>query len=167
MDCSTCNRRTGYAWMVDYSGKDEAEIVEAAGERACTVCYPSAPVDVLARATRMFTPDEIAQQAARDERAAAKAVRDAKKIANAITPDGSELRVRTEAGTREYFKTEQAARNWLVNEIGCHKAWGYRLDTEAVEIVMTALAAKHGVTVDQERETIAAKVTAWTKRNAR
>jgi hypothetical protein len=49
MYCSTCNkgrRPTRFAWMVEYSGKDEAEIVEAAGWRACTVCYPSAPVGV-------------------------------------------------------------------------------------------------------------------------
>src|SRR5699024_12010413 len=42
--CSTCHPTTQYAWMTDYSGADEDTIVADAGYRACTVCYPSAPV---------------------------------------------------------------------------------------------------------------------------
>jgi len=166
MNCSTCNIRTGYAWMVDYSGKDEAEIVEAAGERACTVCYPSAPVDVLARPTRMFTPDEIDAQAARAKRAEEKKARDAKKLAAAITPDGSELKVTNAHGRRESFKTERAATTWMVQDMGGHKAWGYSLSVEASKIIIEALAAKHGKTVDEVTAEIDAKVAAWIKRNA-
>ncbi|HTW07063.1 MAG TPA: hypothetical protein VME46_06125, partial [Acidimicrobiales bacterium] len=40
MDCSTCHPTTRFAWLPDYSGADEAKIVEDACERACTVCYP-------------------------------------------------------------------------------------------------------------------------------
>ena len=47
MHCGTCFPSTQYAWMTEFSGMDEAEIVDAAGERACTVCYPTAPVEVL------------------------------------------------------------------------------------------------------------------------
>src|SRR5699024_1181900 len=43
-DCSTCRPTTQYAWMTNYSGADEDTIVSDAGYRACTVCYPSAPV---------------------------------------------------------------------------------------------------------------------------
>ena len=75
--CSTCFETTQYAWLTDYSGANEEAIVADAGVRACTVCYPSAPVDVLKRETKMFTPDEIAAQQAREERAAAKAAREA------------------------------------------------------------------------------------------
>jgi hypothetical protein len=66
MNCSTCYPTTQYHWMTDYSDHTEAEIVEAAGERACTVCYPSAPVGV--KGTRMFTPDEVEKQKRAQER---------------------------------------------------------------------------------------------------
>lgn len=165
MGCSTCNIRTRFALLPDWSGADEAKIVEDAGERACTICYPSAPVEVLSRPTKMFSEDEIAAQAAREAAKAAKAARDAKKIEKALTADGSELVIRT-AQTTEYFRTEIAGRNWLVNELGSHKAFGYRKDDEAIAIVLEALAIKHGVTVEQEREAIDAKVKAWIKRNS-
>lgn len=164
MSCGTCNSATTYAWMTDYSGKDEAEIVEAAGERACTVCYPSAPVETLARPTRMFTPDEIEAQKNRDERAAAKAQRDADRIAKALTPDGSPLTIQARHG-RETFKTERAATTWLVQEIGAHRVWDYSLSTQGVAEVIAAIAAKHGKTIEAVTMEIEKKVAAWIKRN--
>ena len=96
-DCSTCNRQgqlTNFSWMVAYSGLNEAEIVKDAGERACTVCYPSAPVDDLKRPSKMFTPEEIDRQQKREEAEAAKTKRAAAKAAKAIAnPDGTELKV--------------------------------------------------------------------------
>jgi hypothetical protein len=53
MHCRTCRITTQYGWLPEYSGKDEAEIVADAGDRACTVCYPSAPVDVLKRPSKI------------------------------------------------------------------------------------------------------------------
>jgi hypothetical protein len=44
MGCSSCNRRTGFAWLPDLSGLDEEAAVEAHGAILCTVCYPSAPL---------------------------------------------------------------------------------------------------------------------------
>lgn len=164
--CSTCNVRTRYALMFMFSGQTEAEIVAAAGERACTTCYPTAPAEVLNRPTQMFTPDEVEKQAARAERDAAKAKRDAAKLEKAITPDGSELRIKAN-GYSQAFKTEIAARNWLVDHIGGGQAWGYRTDAGAIQTVLEALAAKHDVTVDQERATINEKVAKWVKRNTR
>ena len=73
MNCGTCFITTQYAWMIDYSGKDEAEIVEAAGCIACTVCFPSAPVEALARPTQMFASPEAKAKA--EKKAAAKAVK--------------------------------------------------------------------------------------------
>jgi hypothetical protein len=98
MSCGTCFITTSYAWMTDFSGMDEAEIVDAAGERACTVCYPSAPVEVLSKPTRMFTKDEVAAQAARAERDAKRVVAQAAKV---LDPETGE----------ELFKTEKAATN--------------------------------------------------------
>lgn len=96
MECSTCHHgeeRTQFSWQVAYSGKDEAEIIKAAGVRACTTCYPDAPTADLKRPTVMFTEDEIEAQKAREQRAADKVKRDAVKDAKGITaPDGSPLR---------------------------------------------------------------------------
>ena len=186
MSCSTCFPTTWYAWMVDYSGKDETEIVEAAGEAACTICYPSAPVDVLKRPTRMFGPDQIAAQAARDERAAAKAVRDAKKIAKGLTPDGSEfvvtyteqhapgwerdrdgkqVHVYRDRTRNEFFKTEQSAVQWVVQ----YALWnGWEDDkAEGFRQVIEAVATKHGKSVEQVTEEIKAKMVAKAKRDSR
>ncbi|MFI0966972.1 hypothetical protein ACH4S8_37160 [Streptomyces sp. NPDC021080] len=108
-ECSTCHNgefRTEFAWLVRYSGQTEAEIVADAGWRACTTCYPSAPVgDENTLPTRMFTPDEETAAKAREEREAAKVQRDATKASKGITaPDGSPLR---SGSTR--IETERAA----------------------------------------------------------
>lgn len=62
-NCSTTRIRTQYAWMIDYSGKNEAEIVADAGCIACTVCFPSAPVEGLAMPTKMFASPEAKAKA--------------------------------------------------------------------------------------------------------
>lgn len=98
-ECSTCHRgeeRTRFAWLVQYSGKTEAEIVADAGWRACTTCYPSAPVgDDKTLPTKMYTPDEEEARKAREEREAARAKRAADRTAKGITaPDGTPLRSR-------------------------------------------------------------------------
>lgn len=117
MDCSTCNRdgnRTRFNWMPEYSGQDEEQIVDAAGSRVCTVCYPSAPVDVLSRPSRMLTPDEADAQAARERRAEEKKAREADRAAKALLPDGSELRM---PGTYYRVKTLASARIALTDAI--------------------------------------------------
>ena len=71
MHCGTCFVTTQYAWMIDYSGKNEAEIVADAGCMACTVCFPSAPVETLALPTKMFASPEAKAKA--EKKAAAEA----------------------------------------------------------------------------------------------
>lgn len=179
MDCSTCFPTTSYVWMVEYSGKQEIEIVEAAAARACTVCYPSAPVEALARPTQMFTPDEVAAAKAREEREAAKAKRQADKVAKGLTADGSEFVVTyTERrgrfnydkqdweprDTRERFKTERAATQWVVQYVDWDKGWDGE-KAEAFTAVVEAVAAKHGKTVEEVRADLDKKVTARRKRN--
>jgi len=89
MSCSTCNRggqSTQFQWLVEFSDHDESEVVAAAGWRACTVCYPSAPVgDEKSLPTSIFSEDDKARAAARADREAAKAKRQADKIAKALT----------------------------------------------------------------------------------
>ena len=73
MHCSTCFINTRYAWMIDYSGKNEAEIVADAGCMACTVCFPSAPVETLSQPTKMFASPEAKAKA--EKKAAAEAAK--------------------------------------------------------------------------------------------
>jgi cytochrome c5 len=92
-ECSTCHNgqyRTAFAWLIRYSGQSEADIVADAGERACTTCYPTAPVD--AKGTKMFTPDEEEAAKAREEREAER-TRKAKEAADKsiTTPEGEKL----------------------------------------------------------------------------
>lgn len=99
MHCSTCNNGefpTRFFWMINYSGKTMAEIVEAAGERACSVCYPDAPVNrgqqVIPRSV-MLTPEEVERARVRGEEAARREEKRARAALNAITqPDGTPLR---------------------------------------------------------------------------
>lgn len=94
-NCSTCHHgedRTQFAWLTQYSGLTEDEIVADAGERACTTCYPSAPINVLKQRTKMFTLDEIKAQAAREARAAERVRKAAEADAKSIlTPEGTPL----------------------------------------------------------------------------
>ena len=116
--------------MIEYSGKSEEEIVEAAASRACTVCYPSAPVDVLKRPTRMFGPDELERAKAAEERAARKAEKEAKTKAAAITlPDGTPLRDEVDRDGRQtqagsIIRTLRTAKTELNQEAWYAVAWG-------------------------------------------
>lgn len=161
--CATCFTTTEFGWVTDVSGWDETAIVEAAGEMACTVCYPSAPVDVLKRKCTLQDP---ATRAARAERDAAKAARDAKKAAKAITnPDGTPLQVfdyvvparerRMRDGSTvtapafdkyETLATAYAARQWLTDHFD---TWGPTRRDADVAAVAAALAAKEGKTAEQ------------------
>jgi hypothetical protein len=121
--CSSCHKGqepTRFTWKIDYSGQSEDEIVAAAGERACTICYESAPTDALKRPTKMFGPDEIRRQKAAEERAAKAAVKAAKKAKNAISlPDGTPLHEKLDRNgnqTGSRVETIYAARQRLTSE---------------------------------------------------
>lgn len=121
MHCSTCNNgenATQFIWMTEYSGKTEEEIVEAAGSRACTVCYPSAPVEVLNRPTKMFGPDEIEAQKARDERQA-KAAEKARIAADKsiTTPEGGQVHIYRDFRRSDVAKTLRTAEIALTDAI--------------------------------------------------
>lgn len=108
MHCSTCFPTTRYHWLTQVSDHSEDEIVEKAGERACTVCYPSAPVEVLASPTQFFTPDEEEKQRAREEREQKRAA----KAAAEIRVTGLQGWTNEGRGTH-VFKTLRAATNDL------------------------------------------------------
>lgn len=171
LSCSTLRITTGMVWLPDLSGTDEAALVEMAGESACTICYPSAPVDVLAR------PSSLAPAVADREAAAArKKAKDDEKAERAriaaekgiTNPDGSELR-----GRWGVIKTERTAQTEYVDAAADALAlasgltsWGAgRADlveqyTAQAEAILPALAHKRGTTVEEQRAALARKVHA-------
>ena len=199
MECSTCYRDrwdpvtgefkpgTAFNWLPSYSGHSEAEIVADAGERACTVCYKSAPVDVLSRPTKIYSDAERDAQAAREEREQAKIARHAAKIAKGLTPDGSEFKVTyvepnapgwerdpvtgqsihvyRDREHREFFKTERAAVQWVV-QYAAWSGWDHYRAAGFAQVI-EAVAAKHGKSVEEVRAELEAKVEAKIKRDNR
>lgn len=156
--CSTCFVTTPFGWLPQVSGMDEAEIVAQAGEAACTVCYPSAPVASLSQPRRLFHQTEVEAQQAREERAKAKEERAAKKAAKAIAnPDGSPLKVfegiytnhRTKEPYERYetIETLAAAKIWLTDS---QEAWRSPAKPENVKAVAEAIAHKNGTTPEDE-----------------
>lgn len=131
--CSTCNKGeepTRFAWMTEYSGQSEAEIVDAAGERACTVCYPSAPVSTLNKPTKMFSKEERDAAERREGRAKAAAEKKAAAAAKAIAaPDGTPLVVEMGWG-KETVKTERTARSRLAECLE-HRSTFYGAESRA------------------------------------
>lgn len=69
--CSTTRMTTQFMWLIDYADKDEAQVVADAGCNACTVCFPSAPVDVLAQPTKIFASEEARIKAEKKAKAEA------------------------------------------------------------------------------------------------
>lgn len=156
--CRTCFPSTQFAWLTQLSGQDETEIVELAGKAACTECYPSAPVDVRNRPSRIKTPEQLAREAAKAERAKVKA-------AKAITaPDGTPLHTKgygqidTEFTARQSYADALAyARHLAKRNVVYHRDTiaAYREDAQ---LILAALAAKHGRTEDDLRDELAPKV---------
>jgi hypothetical protein len=154
--CTTCFPTTQYAFLPDYSGSTDAELIEAGGSSICTVCFPDAPVDTLKRAGTIEAPDK---KAAREERERAKAEREAKKAAKAITsPDGTVLRLGGKYGER--VTTESRAQSIAVDFLSTQlaiDAGKYSIrNTEYLaemkadnELLLAALAHKRNQTKDE------------------
>ena len=176
LNCSTCFPTTRYQWLVQYSNDNEKAIVEDAGQDACTVCYPSAPAEVLNRPSRIVTADKIAKAAAKAEREAKKAAKIAKAKADAPTASGEPLRILNGSvyrGNPQYdeFRTERSAvaewnnLQWKINsEVVTHYYNGEPHSQESIQaqkdsilkaqekadIICKNLAEKHGVSFEQE-----------------
>ncbi|PJE03566.1 MAG: hypothetical protein CK429_32690 [Mycobacterium sp.] len=140
MNCSTCYPTTRYAWLTAYSGKDEEQIVYAAGEIACTTCYPSAPSEVLNRVGEIRRPSDLE----REQRAAEKATRNAQRAAAAVLDPKT---------GKTLYKTERAASNAIATALGDLHWYGDDHPSAAewkrtVDVAVTALAAKQGIDRD-------------------
>jgi hypothetical protein len=170
MDCNTCFPTTRYNWLIQYSNDDESTIVADAGQDACTICYPSAPADVLNRPSRIVTADKIAKAAAKAERDAKKAAKLAKEKADAPTASGEFLYFKDGKYT-EVIKTERSAvTEWfnlqydINREIVTHYFGGKPHSEESIQeqkdriikaqekanIICQNIAEKHGVSFDQQ-----------------
>lgn len=160
--CSTCYPTTRFQWLTAYSGKDENEIVGDAGEKACTICYSSAPVDLLRRPSKINDPEK---EAARKEREEKKAAKDAATAAKAIAnPDGTPLVVNGWKQKTERSAEIEAVSNFVDVEMEKIKPDYFpnkeylaekKLDAERV---LVALAHKHGTTVEEEQKRLAPKI---------
>ena len=158
--CSSCNkmgRATDFGWLVDQAGKTEAEIIELAGEGACSVCFPSAPVTT--RENQLMLPEVAAMRAERAAKAAANAAKAA--AAGISNRDGSPL----ENGFG-VIRTERSAQISAVDEIA-NRAWGYRSNEVQLVKLIDALAFKRGLSVEEVRADIEAKAAAKVKRESR
>lgn len=184
-DCSTCYDSTEFTWLPKYSGGSEEEIVNDAGEEACTVCYPSAPAEVLNRPSVIVTADKIAKAEAKAEREIAKAQREAKRIASSPTRDGATLVINVgERKTRydnesrsfiklesfrfEELKTERTARIWYVDQLSNLENKSeekVEIIRESCEVIVSALAEKHGVEPEVVRNELNKKVEAKIKKS--
>ena len=162
MSCSTCYPTTRFQWLTSYSGQDENDIVADAGERACTVCYSSAPVDLLRRPSKINDPEKEAAKKERDEKKAAKdAAAAAKAIAN---PDGTPLVINGWKQKTERAAEIEAVSNLVDAEVDkTHPQYFPNREYLAekkrdAERVLVALAHKHGTTVEDERARLAPKI---------
>ncbi|SEP50614.1 hypothetical protein [Amycolatopsis saalfeldensis] len=158
MACRTCFPSTQFGWLTQLSGHDESEIVEQAGEAACTECYPSAPVEFRNQPSRIKTPEQLARDKEKVERAMAKA-------AKAITaPDGSPLHTKrygqidTEFTARRTYADALAHARHLTRASIAHHRDTIAAYREDAQLILTALAAKHGRTEDDLRDEMAPKV---------
>jgi len=168
MDCNTCFPTTRYNWLVQYSNDEESTIVEDAGQDACTICYPSAPAEVLNRPSRIVTADKIAKAEAKAWRDAKKAEKIAKEKANAPTKSGEFLYFKNGKYT-EVIKTERSAITEWFNlqwnrEVVTHYYDGTPHTAESIleqeqhnaknkekaNIICQSLAEKNGVSFDQQ-----------------
>ena len=168
MDCNTCFPTTRYNWLVQYSNDEEKTIVEDAGQDACTICYPSAPAEVLNRPSRIVTADKVAKAEAKAYRDAKKAEKIAKEKANAPTKSGEFLYFKNGKYT-EVIKTERSAVTEWFNlqwnrEVVTHYYDGTPHSPESIleqeqhnaknrekaGIICQSLAEKNGVSFDQQ-----------------
>jgi hypothetical protein len=180
MECSTCFDTTRYNWLVQYSNDDEATIVADAGQDACTVCYPSAPADVLNRPSRIVTADKIAKAQAKADRDAKRQAKIEKAKASAPTASGEPLKVPSSwnNGKFDYINTERTAviefkSNYSrsTDAIVTHYYDGTAHTAESIAhqearrtnsqhictIIAEALAGKHGVSFDEMWATLVKK----------
>jgi hypothetical protein len=182
MNCPSCNKgkqSTQFAWLTEYSGKSEDEIVSDAGEHACTYCYPSAPVETLNRPSKIKwqEPETPEAKARREKKEAAAKVKAEKGITN---PDGSELLTRNRPNSnavsqvKTLFSAERDALETMESLEHSKTSQGisgteeYKaLYSENLQVLTAAIGHKLGKTEAETKAYLAEKYEAKKKRDAK
>jgi hypothetical protein len=162
MDCTTCFETTRFGWLPQVSGLDEDEIVAQAGESACTVCYPSAPAEVLNNPSALELPKRREERLAREAEAAERA---AAKAAKSLSIDGSVVELRWTYGENRTawkdIKTYRAAELFVVESMSYSCVPSYDVAPAAtIQEVLDMMAAKKGLPVNEIHEALQAKANA-------
>jgi hypothetical protein len=143
---------TQFHWLTELSGQNESEIVELAGERACTICYASAPVDTFKRPSKLEGPAQRTEREAREARAAVKAARDAEKTAAQVLDPVTD---------KVLFKSDRAATNAIAERLSSLCWYGESHPSAQewltdIKKIRVALAAK-GVAYDYDKALASAR----------
>lgn len=144
--CPTLRMTTAYFVLPDYSGADEAELVEDAADAACTVCFPSAPVDRRSKVAAV-----VKEREEREAEAAEKAAKRQKAASAAILDESGKVA----------YKTQRAAENALGEALGTMAYFsayypvvgGYGIPEAPNTETREAHAARMADLVDRERRT--------------
>jgi hypothetical protein len=162
-----CSRipTTDHYWMTEYSGRSAAEMIELAGDRVCTTCFPDAPVAPRPAAARFMTPSEAERTAYREAQTRKRA---AAKAAQILTPDGAELRA-ANGVHGDLIKTEVAARRRALQDASDIAFYGTGHPSfdewrETVDRMIAALAHRTGMDEGTLRAEINGKVAKKAKR---
>lgn len=122
--CSSCYVTTEFTFLPEYSGTTEENLVELAGTRACTVCFPSAPVDTLRRPSNLRVDVEARERAAAEK--AAKAAEKARTEAARLAKAGGALETPVKTKWSGTPKTVQQAKTALVDTLVEFKTRGHK-----------------------------------------
>lgn len=163
--CFTCSLTTRFVRMFEYSGMSEAEIIKAASDRACTFCYPNAPVAKGEKVPKsvMLTPEEKERAEKREAERVKREAKKAKAAEGAITDvDGSPLYDKPPGMQfRSVVKTLRTARMELTDEVWYRDNFNHPEDhIRVIEYLAPAIAKKEGkdvATVIREAEVRAKK----------
>lgn len=136
----------------DWSGHAVAEIVEAAGARACPTCYPDVPYHLRARQTRILSHAERVQRQATGVAPVATAAGPAMGFTNVqgqpvVTPDGQVLRT-VGAAVDEYARHAAQIRWHGAN--GRRSGSTIELPQAMCIYLLEAIAAHRGTSVEAQ-----------------
>lgn len=108
--CHTLFANTRIFPVPECSALTEDQIVALAGDRACTHCYPSAPVEVLRLPSELHAPGE-------KEEAEAKAAKQAEQMDKAAEKTAKQVRVQTGSSGEKVYGTVRSARTEAMDRL--------------------------------------------------
>jgi hypothetical protein len=164
MNCKTCFPETRWGLVPDLSGLNAKEMVEAVGEKACTVCFPWAPATKgWARTVAEREDIKRANLMAKSRKAAGKEAKAIQDVDGGRLKDQSGYTIETlNAAWRELT----SAIDWVDAPIDADNPYLPKYK-EFIERVIPAIAKKTGKGVDEVRSEATRKVAERRKRERR